>query len=114
MRRAVSFLVFVVMLATASTAAYARLAEVTGVETAVFADREVVVLRHIGGVTVSPRYFIDNNDACLTIALGNVRLSEPKYVVAKQPLLASMKSSSRRAPAPGTTGRFPAQAPRVP
>jgi hypothetical protein len=87
----VSLLVFVAVLVAASTAAHARLAEVTGVETAVFADREVVVLRHIGGVSVSPRYFIDNDDACLTIALGNVRLSEPKYVVAKQPLLASIE-----------------------
>jgi len=91
MRRSVSLLVFVVALVAASTAAYARLAEVTGVETAVFADREVVVLRHIGSVSVSPRYFIDNDDACLTIALGNVRLSEPKYVVARQSLLASIE-----------------------
>lgn len=91
MRRAVSLLIFVVAIVAASTAAYARLAEVTGVETAVFADREVVVLRHIGSVSVSPRYFIDNDDACLTIALGNVRLSEPRYVVAKQPLLASVE-----------------------
>ncbi len=91
MRRAVSLLIFVVVLVAAPTGAYARLAEVTGVETAVFADREVVVLRHIGSVSVSPRYFIDSDDACLTIALGNVRLSEPRYVVAKQPLLASVE-----------------------
>ena len=91
MRRSLSLLIFVTVLVAASTTAYARLAEVTGVETAVFADREVVVLRHIGSVSVSPRYFIDNDEVCLTIALGNVRLNEPRYVVAGQKLLSSVE-----------------------
>jgi len=91
MRRAVSLLVFVIVLAVAPMAAQARLAEVTAVETAVFADREVVVLRHIGGVSVSPRCFIDGDGACLTISIGNVSLSEPKYIVASQPLLSSVE-----------------------
>jgi hypothetical protein len=91
MRRAVSLLVFAIAFMAAPIAAQARLAEVTAVETAVFADREVVVLRHIGSVSVSPRYFIDSDDACLTISIGNVSLNEPKYVVANQPLLSSVE-----------------------
>lgn len=91
MRRVASLLVYVIALIAVSTVAHARLAEVTAVEAAVFADREVVVLRHIGSVSVSPRCFIDSDDAYLTIALSNVRLNEPKYVVARQPLLTSVE-----------------------
>ncbi len=93
MRRAVSLLAFIAVIAVASIAAGARPAEVTGLETAVFADREVVVLRHTGSVSVSPRYFMDTDEARLTIALSNVELSEPKYIVANQRFLSSVELS---------------------
>ncbi len=93
MSKAIAILACTVAVLAASYGALATPAEMTGVETAVFADREVVVIRHTGGVTVSMRCLRDFDARTLTITLSNLRAKEAQYLVVNQPTLTSVELS---------------------
>jgi hypothetical protein len=77
--------------ALASLTAFAMPAKLTGLETAVFADREVVVIRHSGDVSASPRYLYDLEKGTLTITLTNLDVPDTRIIDAKQKMLQSVK-----------------------
>jgi len=78
-------------------AAGASPARVTGVEAGVFPDRELVVIRHEGGVSLSPRYTWLKATSTLTILLRNVVVSQTTRIKPSQPLIRSVEL----APVPG-------------
>jgi len=79
------------VLLAASLAAYAKPAQLTGIETAAFSDRDVVVIRHTGGVSISPRAHTNSEDKTVTFVLRNVDDAMPKYIEAHKPLIASVE-----------------------
>jgi copper(I)-binding protein len=85
------WLIAIVLLLGAPVAAHAKSAQLTGVETAAFSDREVVVIRHTGGASISPRAHTDSEAGVVTFTLRNLEAAQPKYIEARKPLITSVE-----------------------
>lgn len=81
----------VAVLLGAPLAAHAKPAQLTGMETAAFSDREVVVIRHTGGASISPRAHADGEAGVVTFILRNVEEARPEYLEARRPLITSVE-----------------------
>lgn len=85
------------MLLLSATVAAAAPARITGIEAGVFSDRELVVVRHEGGVSLSPRYTWRKDACTLTIVLRNATASKVTCLKPAQPIIRMVELS----PVPG-------------